>query len=83
VWRYDRIRGIDTVDFDRLWEDVSAITCPIMLVRGDRSPVVDDADVEAFRQRQPSVRYELVAGAGHSVQGDQPVELAHLLDTFV
>jgi pimeloyl-ACP methyl ester carboxylesterase len=82
VWRYDRIRGIETVDFDRLWEDVSAITVPIMLVRGDRSPVVDDADVEAFRQRQPSVRYELVAGAGHSVQGDQPVELARLLDTF-
>jgi pimeloyl-ACP methyl ester carboxylesterase len=83
AWRYDQIRGTDKVDFARLWDDVAAITAPIMLVRGDRSPVVDDADVEAFRARQPDVRYELVAGAGHSIQGDQPLELAALIDSFV
>ncbi len=83
IWRYDMQRGDGTVDMARLWDDVAAIRAPILLLRGDLSPVVDDADVDAFRARQPEVRYELVAGAGHSIQGDQPVVLAGLLDAFV
>jgi pimeloyl-ACP methyl ester carboxylesterase len=54
-----------------------------MLVRGADSPVVDDDDVAELRRRQPEVRVELVAGAGHSVQGDQPLVLADLLTDFV
>jgi pimeloyl-ACP methyl ester carboxylesterase len=29
------------------------------------------------------VRHVIVDGAGHSVQGDQPLELAALLDDFI
>jgi pimeloyl-ACP methyl ester carboxylesterase len=66
-----------------LWDDFAAITCPIMLVRGSLSPVVDADDVAEARRRQPGVVVEVVDGAGHSVQGDRPVELAALLDAWL
>ncbi|MEI6496130.1 MAG: alpha/beta hydrolase, partial [Actinomycetota bacterium] len=62
-----------------LWDDFASITCPITLVRGSLSPVVDDDDVAEARRRQPEVRVELVDGAGHSVQGDRPLELAAII----
>jgi pimeloyl-ACP methyl ester carboxylesterase len=46
------------------------------------SGVVDDDDVAEVRRRVPSVRVEVVDGAGHSIQGDRPVELARLLSEF-
>jgi esterase len=66
-----------------LWDDFGSITVPMMLVRGSLSPVVDDDDVAEARRRQPTLRIELVDGAGHSVQGDRPVELAALLDAWL
>jgi pimeloyl-ACP methyl ester carboxylesterase len=85
-WRYDRFvltEGTTVPDFGGLWDAVSAVSVPMMLVRGADSPVVDDDDVAELRRRQPAVRVELVAGAGHSVQGDQPLVLADLLTDFV
>lgn len=87
TWRYDPVRnwsgGAMIPDFVDLWDAVSAIPCPVLLVRGGASPVVDDADVSEFLRRQPRARIEMVAGAGHSVQGDRPVELAQLLNAYL
>ncbi len=54
-----------------------------MLVQGLAWSVVDDADIAELRRRQPGVRVEGVEGAGHSIQGDRPLELAALIDDFV
>jgi len=35
--------------------------------------------VAEARRRQPSLVVEVVDGAGHSIQGDRPVELAALV----
>jgi pimeloyl-ACP methyl ester carboxylesterase len=86
AWRYDRFHlpeGGEVPDFGALWEHADRITVPTMLVRGADSPVVDDADVAELRRRLPAVRIEVVDGAGHSVQGDRPVELARLLEDFL
>lgn len=86
TWRYDRWRlgeGEDIPDFGPLWDDVSNLTMPVMLVRGADSGVVGDEDVAEFRRRQPGVRVETVEGSGHSVQGDRPVELARLIEGFL
>jgi pimeloyl-ACP methyl ester carboxylesterase len=86
TWRYDRWRlgeGQDVPDFRPLWDDVSKLTMPLMLVRGADSGVVGDEDVAELRRRQPDVRVETVEGAGHSVQGDRPVELAGLIESFL
>jgi pimeloyl-ACP methyl ester carboxylesterase len=69
--------------FAALWDDFGSVAVPIMLVRGALSPVVDDDDVAEARRRQPSIVVHLVDGAGHSVQGDRPVELVALLEEWL
>ena len=94
-WRYDRsshVRSRDPADppddtpdavmaqvMSPLWDDFAAVVAPVTLVRGSTSPVVDDDDVAEARRRQPGLEVLVVDGAGHSVQGDRPVELAALL----
>lgn len=84
IWRYDLIRPTTNgdIDFTALWDDVSAIQAPLLLARGSKSPVVDDADIAELLRRQPRARVEVVDGAGHSIQGDRPIELAELIDDF-
>ena len=87
VWRHARFPHIRTgeqvpPDFERLWEVVGETPAPLMLVRGTRQgSVVDDAAEAELRRRRPDARVEHV-DAGHSVQGDRPVELAALLRSF-
>jgi pimeloyl-ACP methyl ester carboxylesterase len=92
-WRYDPMRswkrnpGDDKApsadappsapDFQALWDDLAKVHVPITLWRGALSGVVDDADVEKFLQIQPTATVVVVDGAGHSIQGDRPVDLAH------
>ena len=54
-----------------------------MLVRGLAWSVVDDADVAELLRRQPDSRVVGVEGAGHSIQGDRPLELAAILSDFL
>ncbi len=87
VWRYARHRG-DTLavapDHAGLWDAVSSLEVPLLLVRGMApGSVVDDADEAELLRRQPDAQVARVDGAGHSVQGDQPVALARLIDDFV
>jgi pimeloyl-ACP methyl ester carboxylesterase len=87
-WRYDLFgeRPVSTGnwgDFTPLWWDVERITSPTMLVRGEVSKLVRDEDVGEMRRRLPSLRVEVVEGAGHAVQSDRPLEMVRLLESFV
>ena len=71
------------VDAGRLWEAVSGLGVPVLLVRGMAAgSVVDDDDEAELLRRQPTARIEHIENAGHSVQGDTPVELARLIEDF-
>ena len=90
TWRYDRLDRLrkqatedGVVDFSELWDEVSAMRCPILLVRGGTSEVVGDEDVVEWLRRQPDTEVVVVEGSGHSVQGDKPLELAALIERFV
>jgi pimeloyl-ACP methyl ester carboxylesterase len=85
TWRYDLFgeRPAGLTDFTALWEDVSAIPAPVMLVRGGDSKFVTDDDVAQFRSRMPGLRAEVVPDSGHAVQSDQPLTLARLIGEFV
>ena len=70
-------------DYGRLWDRLGAVRMPVLLVRGMRTQsVVEDADEAEFRRRLPQGDVARVAEAGHSVQGDTPLELAELLESF-
>jgi pimeloyl-ACP methyl ester carboxylesterase len=87
VWRYRRFRTEEPgtpahPEFGDWWEAVSALTVPVLLVRGLAWSVVDDKDVEELLRRQPGAKVVGVEGAGHSIQGDRPLELAAILSDF-
>jgi len=63
-----------------LWEAIENHDGPVVLARGMREQsVVDDADEAELRRRRPDARIEHFVEAGHSIQGDMPVELATLI----
>lgn len=91
MWRYRRwdadagvgAEGAKHPEFGSLWDTLGAIAVPLMLVRGMRpQSVVDDADEAELLRRLPDARIERLEDAGHSVQGDTPVELARLIEDF-
>ena len=45
--------------------------------------MVADEDVEELLRRQPDAEVITVDGAGHSIQGDRPLELATHLEDFL
>ena len=93
VWRHARHRaaGAATAEssadpnrFAWLWDVLAGLSVPVMLVRGMRpASVVDDSHEAELRRRVPSARVEHVQEAGHSVQGDAPLDLARLIADFV
>jgi len=70
--------------YGQLWEALSSITVPLLLVRGMRpDSVLDDDDERELLRRLPSAQVIRVEGAGHSLQGDTPLELAAIIEHFV
>jgi pimeloyl-ACP methyl ester carboxylesterase len=85
-WRYARHRNPMAprpLEHGSRWDDLESLTIPVLLVRGmSKGSVVDDDDEARFLEvttHGSVVRFE---NAGHSVQGDSPVELAALLTQF-
>ena len=54
-----------------------------MLVKAGESAFITAEDLTEVAQLVPSARIEVVPGAGHSVQSDQPVVLRSLVREFV
>ena len=86
-WRYDRRSHIRSENSEpisgdalgKLWDLIGSLECPLTLLRGGTSPVVDDADVAELMRRQGRAAVLVIDGAGHSIQGDKPRELAAFL----
>ena len=92
VWRWARHRrpappagpAPAGTRYGQLWEALSAVTVPLLLARGMRpDSVLDDDDERELLRRLPSAQVVHVAEAGHSLQGDTPLELAAIIDHFV
>ena len=88
TWNYDPMRdwkagGGAGVAFDGLWEEVSRIAAPTALWQGGAWSVVDDADVAEWMRRLPGTDHVVVDGAGHSIQGDRPLELVALIEDLL
>ncbi|MBO0729727.1 MAG: alpha/beta hydrolase [Acidimicrobiaceae bacterium] len=70
--------------FGELWDLVDRIKVPVLLTRGmlPQSVVGDEDEAELLR-RLPGAKVVHFDQAGHSIQGDMPVELAREIDRFV
>ena len=90
-WRYDLPRrgtgegesGSIIPGIEDLWDAIARVKVPLLLVRGSLSPVVDDEDVAELERRNHDATVILVEGAGHSIQGDKPIELAEILRSLL
>jgi pimeloyl-ACP methyl ester carboxylesterase len=96
VWRYQRFRAFEPTatenveggaghpNFQFLWDALGRIQVPVLLCRGMREQsVVDDDDEVELLRRLPGAQVEHFEEAGHSLQGDTPVELARTIERFV
>ena len=97
VWRWARHRRPEapaasapaasapaSTRYGQLWEALSSITVPLLLARGMRpDSVLDDDDERELLRRVPSAQVVHVEEAGHSLQGDTPLELAAIIQRFV
>ena len=64
-----------------LWDRLGSLSIPVTLIRGMAAgSVVDDEDEAELRRRLPEAVVVRVENAGHSIQGDQPVLLAQILE---
>jgi pimeloyl-ACP methyl ester carboxylesterase len=92
VWRYRRFMdrdlaaGADAAQapvFDSLWPVVEGLTHPSLLARGMRTgSVVDDEDERTWLSSSSYAWAVRVQEAGHSLQGDTPLELARIIKDF-
>ena len=89
AWKWDKRRMLSR-DLDdmkvahaRLWDCAAAVTCPTLLVRGDRSRVFLEEDGYRLAAAIPNSSLVVVADAGHAVQSDNPRGLLEPLDPFV
>jgi pimeloyl-ACP methyl ester carboxylesterase len=77
-------QAADTPRHFDLWDVVSRIRVPVLLARGmlSQSVLRDEHEAELLR-RLPEAEVVHFDEAGHSIQGDMPLELARAIDAFV
>lgn len=62
---------------------LSGVGCPTLVLWGDSDEVVPNECAELYRAAIPNARLEIVAGAGHAVDLEQPEALAHQVLGFL
>ena len=88
AWKYDRElrdnarQGRIRAAGD-LWAAWVAIDCPVLLVQGRESDILDDVIAGRMLETQPRARLAVVADAGHSVPGDQPAAFLQAIEEFI
>ena len=64
-------------------EDVRKIQCPTLIVRGGESDILSPQAAQRLQAAIPNSRLSVVAGAGHSVMGDNPDGFAQAVQEFL
>jgi pimeloyl-ACP methyl ester carboxylesterase len=83
VWRHQQHPASELVApaTGDLWERLGSLSMPVTLLRGmAKGSVVDDDDEAELLRRLPNATIIHVANAGHSIQGDQPLVMAAVLE---
>ena len=78
-WKYDKLlrtpgHRTPTWTTEQLWERVSRITCPTLVVRGGDSDIFAEATMLQMQAVMPDCTGVTIPRAGHLVAGDNPVD---------
>lgn len=69
--------------FNQLDGELGSIACPTLVVRGEESFSLTDEDAERVAREIPEASWVSIQGAGHTIQGDNPRDLAAALHEFL
>src|SRR5579885_127926 len=91
TWKHDPNRMSMVGDFAKerlarakqILESAHQITCPTLVMRGERSDVFSDEHAAKFAAALPRGRWVKVPNAGHTIQGDNPAGLLEALTPFI
>jgi pimeloyl-ACP methyl ester carboxylesterase len=88
AWKYDTaIREAMRLGTRReamnLWEPLAHIACPTLLVRGAESDIFSPEIAKRMLATLPDGRLVEIAGASHTVPGDQPEAFAAAVRSFL
>ncbi len=88
TWKYDAAlrapsRGFHASALSNLWDDVHKIGCPTLIIRGGESDILSDESAAKMQAAIPKSRLATVAGAGHSVMGDNPAAFIAAVRNFL
>lgn len=88
TWKYDKALRSPTRAFQAsaavsLWDDVHAIRCPTLIIKGGESDILSAESATKLQQAIPGSRLAVVSGAGHSVMGDNPGEFVAATRPFL
>ena len=79
TWKYDKVmrdpsRRDSGWDPEQLWDCVRQITCPTLVMRGDRSDLFHEETMQKMKETICDCETVTIARAGHLVQGDNPAD---------
>jgi len=88
TWKYDKAlrspgRGFQASALLNLWDDVRAIRCPTLVIKGAESDILSSEGAENLQAAIPGSRLAVVPGAGHSVMGDNPSGFVEAVRPFL
>ena len=88
TWKYDKAlrageRGFQASALLNLWDDVRAIRCPTLIIRGGESDILSGDSAQKLQAEIPGCRLAVVEGAGHSVMGDNPASFVAAAREFL
>jgi len=89
TWKHDPNRMSPNFAAERverakqIKRDIHRISCPTLIMRGDRSDVFTDNNATTFAESLPHGRWVKIPNAGHTIQGDNPAGLLGALRPFM
>ncbi len=86
--RYDRrLADITTKaaipEIPFLWDSLTRVRCPALVMRGEESPILDDAIAGRMVESLPAGRLYVFKGTGHSLPRLRPEAFARVLRSFL
>jgi len=70
-------------DLELPHEALAGVSCPVLLLAGNRDEPVRRHQGRRFAEMNPRARYVEISGAAHAAHLDQPAEVARVVSDFL